>query len=318
MRLEKPDKFGEHTHRLGGWTNRDRQRQCLRPQTGEYLSGVISEFNILFPVLEGVLNKRKEVDWPQQLFIKHGNLFLKLLQNRAQSNKLEVEGLVRIFEEFNVSQGSRILDVSCGIGRHSIPLAEKGYNVLGLDLSPIFIGKAKATAKARKVNSRAKFRVADVREIANVIQIEEPFNVILDLWSSHGYYGEEEDARMFTALRNHTARNGLLVDDTVNRDYLIINPQATSVDVVGDMQLHERRRFDSETSWNESNRSFYMRRGQELKPKARLRIQHRVYSLHELRALLKKAGWRYVKSYGEFDLSPFQADSKRIIACCLA
>jgi len=142
--------------------------------------------------------------------------------------------------------------------------------------------------------------------------------VILNLWSSHGYYGEEEDVRTFTALRDRAARNGLLVDDTVNRDYLILNPQPARIDVVGDMELHERRRFEPETSWHESNWSFYAKSGQDHKLKAKLRIHHRVYSLHELRALLQRAGWQYVKSYGEFDLTPFKPDSKRIIACCRA
>ncbi len=199
---------------------------------------------------------KKEDDWPQQLFIKQGNLFLKLLENRAESTKLEVDGLIRIFEDFKVPKHSRILDVSCGIGCHSIQLANRGYDVLGLDLSPLFIAQANATAKARRINSRAKFRVADVREIALDLQTEEPFNVILILRSSHGYYGEEEDVRMFTALRNRTPRNGLLVDDTVNRDYLINNPRATTVDIVGNIELHERRRFNLETSWHESNWSF--------------------------------------------------------------
>jgi hypothetical protein len=111
---------------------------------------------------------------------------------------------------------------------------------------------------------------------------------------------------MFTALRGRAARNGLLVDDTVNRDYLILNPQPATVDVVGDMELHERRRFEPETSWHESNWSFYAKSGQDHKLKAKLRIHHRVYSLHELIAVLERAGWRYVKSYGEFDLSPVQ------------
>lgn len=79
----------------------------------------------MFPVLESALNKNR-VDWPQQLLIKHGNLFLKLLRNRTESTKLEVDGLVRILDEFKVPNHFRILDVSCGIGRHSIPLAEKG------------------------------------------------------------------------------------------------------------------------------------------------------------------------------------------------
>jgi 2-polyprenyl-3-methyl-5-hydroxy-6-metoxy-1,4-benzoquinol methylase len=111
-----------------------------------------------------VLNK-KDFDWPQQLFVKYGNLFLKLLQNKAESTKLEVDGLVRIFGEFRVPDYARVLDVSCGIGRHSIPLAEKGYNVLGLDIFPLFIAKARATGKAQKVSSQARFRVADVRRL---------------------------------------------------------------------------------------------------------------------------------------------------------
>ena len=233
---------------------------------------------------------KEEVDWPQQLFVKHGNLFLRLLQNKAESTKLEVDGLFRIFEEFNVPKRSRILDVSCGIGRHSIPLAERGYNVLGLDLSPLFVAKPNATAKARKVNSRAKFRVADAREITRVLQREEPFNVVLNLWSSHGYYGEEEDVRMFSALRNRTTRNGLLVDDMVNRDYLIANPQAKTVDTVGDLELHDRRKFDPETSWHKSNWSFYMRSGRNLKLEAKLRIHHRVYSLHETESSARERG----------------------------
>ena len=68
----------------------------LGPHRGDNKSGAFSEFNILFPALESALNK-KNVDWPQQLFIKHGNLFLKLLENRTDSTKLEVDGLVRIF-----------------------------------------------------------------------------------------------------------------------------------------------------------------------------------------------------------------------------
>jgi 2-polyprenyl-3-methyl-5-hydroxy-6-metoxy-1,4-benzoquinol methylase len=116
--------------------------------------------------LESALNK-KEIDSPQELFIKNGNLFLKLLQNEAESTKLEVNGLVRILEEFKVPKHSRILDVSCGIGRHSIPLAEKGYNVLGLDLSPLFIAKAKASAKARKVTSRVQQNSSRIPENVN-------------------------------------------------------------------------------------------------------------------------------------------------------
>jgi hypothetical protein len=111
----------------------------------------------------------------------------------------------------------------------------------------------------------------------------------------------------------------LLVDDTINRDYLMVNPQATTVDTFGDIELHESRgKFDTKKRWHESDWPFYMNKGPDSKLKARVRIHHRVYSLHELRTLLERAGWRYIKSYGEFDLTPFAPDSNRIIACCRA
>src|SRR5437016_9900464 len=84
---------------------------------------------------------------------------------------------------------------------------------------------------------------------------------------------------MFSALRNRARRSGLLVDDVVDRDYLVANPQAKTVDTVGDLELHERRKFDPETLWNESNWSFYTKTGQGLKLEAKLRIHHRVYKV---------------------------------------
>ena len=79
-----------------------------------------------------------------------------------------------------------------------------------------------------------------MRKVASVLKTEQPFDVVLNLWSSHGYYGEEEDVRMFSALRNRTTRNGLLVDDAVNRDYLATKRQ-------------EKKRSTLLETWNSMN-----------------------------------------------------------------
>lgn len=44
--------------------------------------------------------------------------------------------------------GSKVLDVGCGYGRIAVPLASKGFSVLGLDLSSILLAKAKEMAIA--------------------------------------------------------------------------------------------------------------------------------------------------------------------------
>ena len=42
-------------------------------------------------------------------------------------------------------------------------------------------------------------------------------------------------------------------------------------------------------------------------------VDHRVYSLHELKALVEESGWRYRACYGGFGMEPFTMDSKRMI-----
>ncbi|MCH7760930.1 class I SAM-dependent methyltransferase [candidate division TA06 bacterium] len=49
----------------------------------------------------------------------------------------------------NLPKGSRILDLCCGYGRHSIPLAKKGYEMTGFDLSKLFLEKTKRDSKKR-------------------------------------------------------------------------------------------------------------------------------------------------------------------------
>src|SRR5258708_38312917 len=44
------------------------------------------------------------------------------------------------------ADGSEILDVACGAGRHAIPLARAGYRVTGVDISSDFLERARRAA----------------------------------------------------------------------------------------------------------------------------------------------------------------------------
>jgi len=83
-------------------------------------------------------------------------------------------------EQFADQAGAqRILDAACGTGQHAIALAQRGYEVLGADLSTAMIGRARANAAAAAVP--VEFAVAGLGEMAS---LGATFDVVLCLGNS--------------------------------------------------------------------------------------------------------------------------------------
>jgi SAM-dependent methyltransferase len=59
---------------------------------------------------------------------------------------------------------SKVLDIGCGTGEHTILLTRLGYDVLGIDFAPHAVEQARANAAAQGVDAR--FEVADAMNLA--------------------------------------------------------------------------------------------------------------------------------------------------------
>jgi len=75
------------------------------------------------------------------------------------NNEQPPELLVELVESGQVKAG-KVLDFGCGLGNYAIWLAGKGFDVVGVDVSPTAIKIAKLNAKRKKV--KCKFVVGDV------------------------------------------------------------------------------------------------------------------------------------------------------------
>ena len=77
-----------------------------------------------------------------------------------------VEHLPEIIQQMNLKSGQVVLDLPCGTGRVSVPIA-KAYKteILGFDLLPAYIESAQVFAHAQKVESLCAFSVEDVRAV---------------------------------------------------------------------------------------------------------------------------------------------------------
>lgn len=100
-------------------------------------------------------------------------------------------------------KGMTILDLGCGYGRFTIPLAKLGYKMYGIDISPNLIKKAKEAAKKNKLRSR--FRVGDMRKLP---YSKNQFNTIFCMWSVFAELTKEKDQLKSLREMKRTLRKG--------------------------------------------------------------------------------------------------------------
>jgi SAM-dependent methyltransferase len=255
-----------------------------------------------------------KMHWTWKMFVDHGEFFLKVLEKRFQEADVEVEVISKILAEQHVPVGGRILDVYCLIGKHAVALAGRGYDVVGVDISPLMIRRANDLSNARNVQDRAKFVLGDPRHISRIMEGQEKgFHAVLSMYTYVGSYGEKTDRQILKQLRGLVAPGGVLILEASNRDYIVRHLQRASVYDVDGMEYHVRREIDLETSNMENVLRYYMKEGDDLRRKAELKVEHRVYSLHELVSLFNRTGWTFVESFGSAKLEQPTVDSPYLI-----
>ena len=111
--------------------------------------------------------------------------------------------------------GGRALDVPCGVGRHAVELAGRGFEVTGVDATNRYLETARGRAEAAGVDP--EFVEADMRAFAR----PEAFDLVLNVYTSFGYFEDRTDDRR-TARNFHEslAEGGRLVMSLTSKEVL--------------------------------------------------------------------------------------------------
>ncbi|HII67364.1 MAG TPA: methyltransferase domain-containing protein [Thermococcaceae archaeon] len=100
----------------------------------------------------------KKHEW-EEFFDREADYYLQ--EAFTKHTKKEIDFLL---EEFKLPEGAKILDVGCGVGRHSLELAKRGYRVTGVDISQKMLEKAEE--RAQKEGVEVEFIKADATKFA--------------------------------------------------------------------------------------------------------------------------------------------------------
>jgi len=202
-------------------------------------------------------------------------------------------------------EGGELLDVPCGFGRHSIPLAEAGYRVTGVDRSAVLLDEARRRTGGGR---RPEFVRADYRELPFA---DASFDAALNLFSSLGYLGDAEDTRALTEIGRVLRPGGRLVVEIQHRDVLVRSFVERDWRLLGEGRLLlEQRTFDPADGVAQVTQTVIESDGRrESRP-----FSIRVYTATELLRMIGEAGFADAKCYGSLDGSPFGTDTRLVIA----
>jgi SAM-dependent methyltransferase len=223
-------------------------------------------------------------------FALHIDLFPEELSRR------EVAGMLELLE---LPVGARILDVPCGWGRHTVLLAEQGYEVVGSDLSYELLARAHAGPRYAAADVRAQpFASAS-------------FDAVINVFTSLGLFLDDaEDLRALREAYRLLKPGGRFLLESMHRDDVIADYAERDRWVLPDgTEVRVRRRFDAVRGI--SHERLQWRKGDQ-----RGRKQHalRLRTATDVAALLEAAGFKDVEYFGDWNGRPFRHRDSSLIA----
>jgi len=203
-----------------------------------------------------------------------------------------------------VAPGAELIDVPCGYGRHSIPLARAGYKVTGVDRSAALLDEARRRAGHERW---PKFTQADYRELPFP---EASFDAALNLFSSLGYLPVEEDTRVLAGIARVLRPGSKLVIETMHRDLLVQRWSDSDWRLMGEGRLLlEQRTFDAPSGVATTTMTLIDGAGR----RESRTWSVRVYAVTELLAMLENAGFAEAKCHCDFDGAEFGPSTRLLI-----
>lgn len=209
------------------------------------------------------------------------------------------------------AQGA-VLELCCGTGRLTVPLAKSGIDITGLDIEPSMLSKAREKALQNKVRIpliRSDMKKFSLKKKYKLIFI--PFNSIQNTYDWH------DIEKIFANVKMHLAKGGLFILDIFNPNLEMMvkkdsEPKAKYISVLPDgkkVVIKESREYDAEDQVNRVLWHYYINGKKDSIEK----LDMRCFFPQEMDALLYYNGFRILHKFGDFDGEPFTSRSSKQI-----
>lgn len=237
-------------------------------------------------------------EWFEQSF---GEDYLLVYKHRdMQGAKKEVHKMITWL---NLSEGASVLDLCCGMGRHSLALAEAGYQVTGVDLSEVLLREA----RKNDVHGQIEFIRADMRSLP----IKRKFDAIVNLFSSFGYFEDDlEHLKVLQEIKRLLQPGGKFIIDFLNPAYTIANLVPESQRVDDGQRIHEKRTIENGYVKKQITITDAHYEGVYAQQPERHYLERiRLYSSDDFKVMLTQAGLTLTAIYGGYNGEPYDSET---------
>lgn len=207
--------------------------------------------------------------------------------------------LEKLIGVLDLKPHSKIIDLACGRGRHSVFLNKMGFDVLGLDLS-----KESILYDKKFENKTLNFEVHDMRNPIKFGKVDAVFN----LFTSFGYFEtDKEDQQVFSSVSAILEENGLFVLDFMNAAFVKNNLIENQAILKQNILFHINKKIENQhiiktISFRDKDEDF------KFEEKVKL------HDLKEMDAFAANAGLERINIWGDYNLDLFtEKTSERCI-----
>ena len=210
------------------------------------------------------------------------------------------------------NKSAKILELCCGTGRLTLPIAKDGYDISGVDYTSSMLERAKV--KASEAGLGINFIEADIR----TLNLQEKFDLIFIPFNSiHHLYKNEDLFKALKVVQNHLKEKGLFLLDCFNPNiqYIVegekgekIIAEYTTIDGK-EVLIKQTMHYESATQINRIewhyfiNGEFHSIQNMDM----------RLFFPQELDSYLEQAGFNVIHKFGSFKEDIYSNDSEKQI-----
>lgn len=234
-------------------------------------------------------------DWYRKSF---GDDYLLVYKHRDMQGAYDE--VKRMIEWLQLSPGADVLDLCCGMGRHSMALNDFGYNVTGIDLSEVLL------SEARKLDGQhlVRFLQGDMREVP----LDGPYDAVVNLFTSFGYFeDDEQNVKVLKEIHRLLKAQGKFIIDFLNPEYVISHLVPFSTRDEDGITIEESRRIED----GFVRKSIVVKEGAEERTYME---QVKLFDLKRFQEMLRASNLEIDHVYGDYNASEYDRElSKRMI-----